>query len=297
MRGRKALTAKRKKAIVGYLFISPFLLGILFVFGKAVLDSIIYSFGQTDIQFHVHNVGFSNYYRMLFVEPDFVRDIVESIGSLTANVTVIVLYALFVSNILNRQLKGRGFFRAMLFLPVIIATGIVSKIESLDTVGMIAGAGQTTDSSLLGVHSIEQYLISMNFQTDITNILVSSIQNIYTIISCSGVQIVIFLAGLQTISPALYESARVEGATGWESFWKITMPMISPLILLNTLYTVIDSFTSSDNKVMDRVMGYINESVNYGYAAASAWLYFLVIILFLAILLPIMNRFIFYENK
>ena len=242
---KRCLTMKHKRAIAGLLFISPFLCGLLFIYGSAIVSSLIYSFSQTDAKFQFYSVGWDNYYHMLFVEPTFVREIVETFGDLVVNTVVIVLYSMFAAIILKRDMRGKGVFRALLFLPVIISTGIVDRIQSLDvmnTLNLVGSASQ--DTGLLGTLSIEQYILSMNLGSGLTNIVVNAIENIYTIISRSGVQIVIFLAGLQSISPALYESAHVEGATAWEAFWKITLPMMTPLITVNTVYTVIDSFTN-----------------------------------------------------
>ena len=292
---RRGLTMKQKRSIAGLLFISPFLIGILFLYGSAVFSSLRYSFSQTDAEFEFYWVGWDNYYRMLFVEPTYVREIVETVGGLLVSTVVIILYSLFTASVLNRNLHGKGIFRAILFLPVIIYTGIISRVQSLEVMGTL-GAVSAESTGLLGAGSIEQYILSMNLGTGFTEIIVTSIQNIYDIISRSGVQIVIFLAGLQSISPALYESAKAEGASAWESFWKITMPMMSPLIVVNSVYTVIDSFTSPDNIIMERVLGYINESINYGYASAAVWIYFVVIIAFLSIMLFVLSKFTYYEN-
>lgn len=294
----KRLSMKAKRSIAGLLFISPFLLGLLCLYGSAVMSSLGYSFSQTDAKFQFYSVGWDNYYRMLFVEPTFVREMVETVGGLIINTVVILIYSIFAATLLNRDLRGKAIFRALLFLPVIITTGIVDRVQSLEVMNTLPMSGGASGDAggILSSLSIEQYILSMNLGSVLTKVVVDAIENIYTIISRSGVQIVIFLAGLQSVSLALYESARAEGATAWESFWKITLPMVSPLIAVNAVYTVIDSFTNADNAVMDRVLGYINESINYGYASAAAWIYFSVIIVFLAVMLLLISRFTYYEN-
>jgi ABC-type sugar transport system permease subunit len=130
----------------------------------------------------------------------------------------------------------------------------------------------------------------------LTDLLTTVIDKVYIIIWKSGVQIVIFLAGLQAISKDLYESASVEGTTAWEAFWKITFPMISPIMLVNIVYTMIDSFMDSNNKTLDYILAVIYKNVDYGFSAAMAWIYFLCISLIMGIVVFLMSRKIFYMN-
>ena len=121
------------------------------------------------------------------------------------------------------------------------------------------------------------------------------VNDIYNIINRSGVQMLIFLAGLQSISPAIYESCSIDGATSWETFWKITFPMISPMILVNSVYTVIDSFTSADNQVMSFVTSYYEQSEVV--SSAMSWIYFAIVIVIVAVVASILSTFIFYQRR
>ena len=123
------------------------------------------------------------------------------------------------------------------------------------------------------------------------------LNNIYSIVNYSGVQIILFISGLQGISPSVYEAANVEGASGWDSFWKITVPMISPVILVNVIYTVIDGFTRSDNPIMELIDDVAFNKMNYGASSAMAWLYFAVVIVVIVALGFICNRFVFYQER
>lgn len=293
---------RSKKAIIGLIFVSPFIFGLIFIYFGAIAESIAYSFGKFDENYNNIIIGWDNYRRVLFVDPDFVRNVVESTGTLFVNTAVIIIYAIFVSVLLNRELKGKGIFRAILFLPVIISAGVISKIQTGDMASLfsqISSAGgdvSQVSNGLFQIETIKKYIMSLNIIPQISSIVASAIQNIYTIINRSGVQIVIFLAGLQSISPSLYESAKVEGATGWETLWKITMPMLSPLILVNVVYTVIDSFTNSNNPVIIKIYHYTMKTIDYGFSSAMAWIYFIVIIVILSIVLAIISRFVYYEN-
>jgi len=299
---RKRLTMKTRKSMFGLLFVSPIIVGIVFIYFRVLIKSIVYSFGKMDAQFINHFVGFENYKTVLFVNPDFVRDVMESVGMLLINIVVIIIYSIFVSSLINRDIKGKGIIRAFLFLPVIISTGVVSKIQSYDIVNQfssISNAGGNVSqiaNGLLQADMIEKFILSLNVIPQVSGIVVVAIQNIFSLISQSGVQIIIFLAGLQAISPSIYESAYVEGASGWEVFWKITIPMLSPLILVSVVYTVIDSFTNSSNKIIQSIYYYITQTVDYGISAAMAWIYFTLIIFILLIILPLLSRITYYNN-
>jgi ABC-type sugar transport system permease subunit len=163
-------------------------------------------------------------------------------------------------------------------------------VENIEA-GSAASAG-----GVFSEFDIEILLMSLNINETLTNIVVGAISNLYSIVTCSGVQLIIFLAGLQSISPAIYESATIDGATWWEGFWKITIPMISPLILVNTVYTIVDSFTQYGNTVMDAIYELIR-SGSYESASARSFLYLAVVGVLIAIVVPLINKFVFYENK
>ena len=138
---------------------------------------------------------------------------------------------------------------------------------------------------------------SIQIGTSTIEWITSLVNNIYDIVNRSGVQMLIFLAGLQSISPAIYESCYMEGASAWETFWKITFPMISPMILVNTIYTIIDSFTSADNAVMQTIQTVYNASGRMTESVAMSWIYFLIVILILAVIAGILSAFVFYQRR
>ena len=140
---------------------------------------------------------------------------------------------------------------------------------------------------------IERIFSSMQIGSGLVEIVVNLVNNVFNIVNYSGVQMLIFLAGLQSISPSIYEACQIEGATAWETFWKITFPMISPMILVNGFYTVIDSFTRSTNPVM----AYIDTIGNQSTQVAMSWIYFFVVFLIIAILGGIGSTFVFYQRR
>ncbi len=119
------------------------------------------------------------------------------------------------------------------------------------------------------------------------------INQVYNIAIASGIQIIMFLSALQTISPSMFEAAKIEGCTAWESFWKITFPMVSSMILVNVVYTVIDFFLKTDNTVMTKISEEVTK-LNYGVSSAMAWVYFLCVIIILGIISLIISKRVYY---
>lgn len=292
------LSLERKRNYKGYIFVAPLLLGLLAVFIPALVKAVRFSFSDiviTQTGYELQAVQWKHYHNLLFVDAYFVRNIAESVLQLLLQIILVLIYSLLIAVILNRKLPGRGFFRAILFLPILISTGVVTMADagSLTTVSTELA---TSGEGFFGGGGLENMLTSLQLGDSLTNIITAAVNNIYGIVTSSGIQLVIFLAGLQSISPAIYESAKVEGATWWETFWKITIPMISPIILVNTVYTVVDSFVSSTNPVMNTIYNTIMTNADFSMGSAMVLLYFLVVAAALAIAMGVANRFVYYEN-
>ena len=152
-------------------------------------------------------------------------------------------------------------------------------------------------SDIVNTMDITNLLGSMAVGTELVDYVVSIVNNIFNIVNRSGVQMLIFLSGLQSISESIYESCRVDGATPWETFWKITFPMISPMILVNAIYTVIDSFTSESNQVMTYISNVYSQAGGQTLSAAMSWMYFIIVILIIAVVALILSGFVFYQRR
>ena len=299
MKSRASLIKKRNQK--GYLFVLPFIIGLVLFFIPAVIQSFRFGFSDLrfiDIGYKADFVGFKHYERILFVDPDFVRNVVASLGTMLLSVVLIIIYSLLIAIILNKDIKGKGVLRALLFLPVVIATGIIARVDTANVLtsntGAVLGA-KPQAGEMFTSFDISELVSGLNLNNDLLNIVVDAVQNIYHIITRSGVQMLIFLAGLQGISPSVYESARVEGATWWETLWKITVPMISPLILVNLVYSIVDSFTAAGNTVMDRIFLSIT-SLEYSSASVMAFMYFIVVAVVLAGAFLLVRKLVFYET-
>ena len=307
---KKAASLDKRKARGGWLFVLPFVIGFVLIYLPIVLDSIKYSFHQIKLLggaagYELVPVGWANYRNALFVNPDFVKTLFTGLQTLAFDIPMILIFSLFMAVLLNQKMVGRAAFRAILFLPVILSTGIMETIEQQniigdymgETSGIDDGSGESAAADIVSSLDIERMFSGMAVGTGLVEYVASAINNIYDIVNRSGVQILIFLAGLQSISPAIYESVQIDGATSWETFWKITFPMISPMILVNAVYTIIDSFTTNSNAVMTfiaRTYSQVNGDV---VSSAMAWMYFLIVILILAAVAGVISAFVFYQKR
>ena len=300
-RKRRASSLDRKKARGGWIFVLPFVVGCVLVYFPILFESIKLSFCEDGlIPGELIFVGFDNYADALTVDPDFVKTLLEGLGQMAFDIPAILIFALFMAVLLNQKMAGRAFFRAVLFVPVIISTGIMETLEAQDVIagsvegGVEDGSGQE-ENALIGAADLQWLFGNMKVGGELVDLVAGMISNIFNIVNRSGVQMLIFLSGLQSISPAIYESCQIDGASAWETFWKITFPMISPMILVNAVYTIIDAFTRNTNSIMM----YINEvEKNFTYrSAAMSWIYFIVVIVIIAAIAGLLSAFTFYQRR
>ena len=308
-KARKGMTLRHREILAGYSFIGLWLIGAVFIFGRGLFDAIRFSLstitfgGETG--YTIEFVGADNYINILLQNANFNRFMVESLLSMFTNAIFIIFFSLFVALLLNRKFRFRGLARMVFFLPVLMASGAVSAAIA-DMLNMILGGASSTAASA------QQYMPSANapagFNADllfvtlfefglpptIINYIIIAISQVHTIISSSGVQIIIFLAGLQSIPPVLYEVAKIEGATAYETFWKITFPIISPLILTNYVYTIVNEYSNSTVFSLARETAFLN--LNFGVASAMSLVTSALILLILLISGYAISRYVVYMN-
>ena len=296
----------KRKARAGWIFVLPFILGIVFLYLPIVLDSVWFSFNTIKTVkgggFSLNPAGLKYYRDALFSDAEYVQKLVAGIKQLIFDVPAIVIFSLFIAVVLNQKMIGRAAFRAIFFIPVILSTGLMDAINVADTLGesmgegdIDTGSGTSATDEIISVMDIEMLFANMKVGTGLVTYVVKLVNDIYDIINRSGVQMLIFLAGLQSISPAIYEACDIEGATAWETFWKITFPMISPMILVNGVYTIIDSFTSESNIVMSYISGKYDAGREL--ATAMSWIYFVVIMAIIGIVALIASSYVFYQKR
>lgn len=312
---RKIKAAKipyeKKKGLYGYGFIALWFIGTLWLFIIPVLTSLWYSLcntqlldkagalekGMTSAGIYTEWNNFYNFQKAFTIDTTFLPKLGQALGEILPNTIVIMIFSLFIAVILNQKFRGRTLARAIFFLPVLIATGpVISVINGDMTSQGVSDAAQfSTLFKTDLVKDLLEFIGIYNLNQTFTTVIETITSDVLNLVWNSGIQILIFLSALQTIPPSAKEAAGIEGATAWEFFWKITFPYISPMILSNLVYTVIDAFVSTDNVVMEYVLDQ-SRNWEYGYSAALAWIYFAIVGVCLGIICVIINRFVYYEN-
>jgi len=308
---KKIPSLDRKKSRAGWLFVLPFLIGLVFIYFPILWESISYSFyNYTTVDGIVTKefAGFKHYTSAITGDAAFAQSLLTGLKEMAFDIPAILIFSLFVAVILNQKMVGRAAFRAIFFLPVVVSTGIMESVMT-SSYGASSGEmdlgmeGEEAAEQLQSSTALEGLLVSifegLGFGTGLVTYIASAVASISGIINRSGVQILIFLAALQSISPAIYESCQIDGATSWETFWKITFPMVSPMILVNAVYTIIDSFTTDSNSVMQLInktyMGVQEGSKHI--SAAMGWMYFLVVLAVVGVIAAIFSAYVFYQRR
>ena len=293
---RPSLEAKRVK--VGYLFTLPFIIGAAVAIVYPITVSVIYSFADITANasgYNIKFVGLGNYNNIFNIDPTFKRILLNTLKSTALNVPVVIIFSFFLASVLNTEFKGRGMARTVLFLPMILNSNLVKSILSGDAVmGSVTEKSSADTAQISG--AFEGFLSKLDIGTGVTDLLVSSVDNITNILAMSVIPIIIMLAGLQSVSKSVYEASYVEGATKWEVFWKISLPIVSPMILVSVIYCIIDSFTSVDNAVIEKVKAVSFTSLEFGLGSAMAWSYLLIVLAIVALVYLAVNRFVSYSD-
>ena len=301
-------TIQARRARIGTCFILPLIIGFLVFMVRPLIISLQMSMSQVNVgqgtmtPFNVTldilgvkmTLPLGNYNYAFVSDPDFTKLLVSEIGRMAINTIATLVMSFVIAVILNQDFKGRTFCRVIFFLPVILSSGVLPGIESQNAYFnlMTSISDAVSESSGVNLSQALQDLLSVSgVAREVFDVIFQMIDAIYDIIMASGIQIIVFLTGLQSISPSLYEAADVEGCSAWESFWKITFPMVSPLLLVNCIYTIIDFFMKNDNTVMEHINQVMyGTQMDFGAASAESWIYFGVALLFIGISTFIITR-------
>lgn len=265
----------KREALTGLLFVSPWIVGAVLFLAYPLITSFWYALNNiriTPLGKNFTFLGYGNFTQILLSDADFPTQLIDYLVSTIISVPVIVVFALIIAMMLNENIKAKGFFRLIFFLPVIIVSGPI--------LGMLnqQGAGSITAIDTQAISSAITTFLPSAIGEPIAEIF----ENMVTILWYSGVQVLIFLSGLQKIDRSMYEAAKIDGGSGWECFWKITLPTIKPLILLNCVYTVVFISNNDQNAIIELIKNAMFSGTaekGYGYASAMAWLYSIVVLL------------------
>lgn len=294
---KKDLTLTKRRSRVGLAFISPFLIGLALVFIPSMIKAFLFSINQLNITPQGYTLTFKGiefYKNALTEHASFSKELITSVVNMLVNIPLVIVFSFFISNILNTSFKGRTLVRSILFLPVIISSGVIISLTSVSVVDGVLTSGGGGES--VSTVDLSNLLISIGLPTTIISYLSQAVSHLYEVINSSGVQILIFLAALQTISPSIYEAATMDGATAWEKFWKVTFPMLSPYILTNTVYTLIDLLSSDRSSVLGVIVETAQVNLNYSLSTAMAFIFFAVVIVVLGVFVGLISRLVFYYD-
>lgn len=302
MKKKKALSLAQKKSITGLLFILPWLIGFIVYYLKSFFLSIQFSLSNIKIAetggYTADFTGFENFRYALLEHAEYNQILVNSLLDILIDVPFVIFFSLFIAILLNSRFKGRGMIRLIFFIPILLGSGAILSTLELATENIQGGAAAMpadfSPAAGVNVDSIFSTFIDMGLPFGIFDYIVGLVSRIYEIVRASSIQIIIFIAALQSISPALYEVSKIEGATTYETFWKVTLPMVSPLILTNVVYTMIDSYMNSE--VVDIAYETAFTAYNYGLSSAMSMLSTLVVCLVLMVICVLIARKTFYYN-
>lgn len=298
-RKKRVMSFKKKQIIAGYVFILPLILGAVILFLPNMVNSVVFSLNDIDVGNNGYTLvwkGFRYYYEALFVNADFIEQVLLSLKDMLVSVPVIIVFSLFIASLLNQKFHGRVVARAIFFLPVIIATGLITKVDM--DYNLVTNLSNRTELEVSGqLMNMAGFLSSLNFNETLIKIVVNAANGISTVVVSSGMQIFILLTAFQEIPISSYEAAMIEGASKWEIFWKITIPSISKQIIVTAIYTVIDIFAKTDNAIFNFISKIGFEGAQYGLAMAMSIIYLLTLGIMVAIIMLAISRMMRKEER
>ncbi|MBH1941139.1 sugar ABC transporter permease [Mobilitalea sibirica] len=294
---KKPKSMAYRNAVTGYLFTLPFIIGFIMFLLVPMFQSLRMAFSDVVFQDGITYdfIGLDNFKYAFTVDPDFYPNMIAELIQMAYSVPSIIIFSFFIAIVLNQQFKGRGLVRAIFFLPVILSSGVLVGLETNNSLmaGLKDVIAETSNLTSI-TDTVKKMILPEGVTIGPIMYVFDAVDQVYDIAIASGIQIIIFLSGLQTISPSMFEAAKIEGATAWETFWKITFPMISSLILVNVIYSIIDFFLKTDNEVMDLIKQTMVSKVEYGLSSAMAWTYFAVVAVIIGVVSAIISKKVYY---
>lgn len=283
--GKGKLTLEKRRSLSGYIFCLPWFIGFLVFQLYPLFTSFRLSFSKIDdlSGLKMSFIGFDHYVDLFRNDIDFLPAFYNSLKTTVLYTPFIVVIAIVISLLLNRDIKGRSFFRVVFFLPVLLGSGVV-----------MAQLGAA--ANIMQMPPVVERLVNYYFSANVAEFINGILSEIIRVFWQTGVQIIILLGGLQSIPDSYYEAAKVDNANGWDMLWKITLPILSPMIFLTVIYTIIDSFRSESNEISALIIETGFKNTNYEYGAAMGWVYFLVVGLVVILATVVFRRYVYYEK-
>ena len=304
LKKKSRLTLTRKRSAKGFLFIVPWLIGFLCFYLRSLFQTVQFSLSELTVSpgggYTLDFVGLDNFIYAFRAHGTFKQVLTTSVVNMLVDVPLITFFSLMLAMLLNKKFRGRTLMRAIFFLPVIInSEAILSamKVVASMMVGGLSSAGAEVSEAASSGVSIGYYVgmfSTLGLPSSLIDYVVGAVGRISNIINASGVQIIIFIAALQSIPGSMYEVAKIEGATAYETFWKVTFPMVMPHIITVVVYTVVDSFINSD--VVTLAYNTAFSEKNYGLSSTFSLVSTLITCGILAIVVRYIQKRTFYYN-
>lgn len=291
MKKRKARGIETLKSRYAFIFLAPWIVGMVFFFLVPIIQSAYFSFAQISIEIEgVRTIftGLENFDYVLFKDTQYIDNFIAAMTDMLISVPFILVVSLILAVLLNNKFRGRLFFRSLFFMPVIIASGAVLDLY------LGAASGNATEVAVneavsFGMIDFSEIFTALNLPAAVESYLSVALDNLFMLVWQSGIQIILFIAGLQSIPDLLYEVSKVEGATKWEEFWFITLPMLGRTMFLVIVFTIVENITKSNNQIISHGYNFFN-NMDYGRGSASLWFYFLVVGIIMAVVLVLYNK-------
>ena len=297
-KGGKILSYEQKKSKTGALLILPWFIGFVTFFLIPFIYAFVYSISTVKMTangIQVDIIGIAPYIKAFTTDVNFLQALSSSLGSMAVQIPMVLVFSMCLALVLNGKFKGRTVIRGIFFIPVIIANGIIVFILNQDVVAgsMMDGS---KNASLFQAIEFGSLLLNMGVPESISGIIMRAINGTFTLVWKSGVQTLLLMAGLHSVPKYVYEAVHMDGASAWETFWKITVPMVSPIIALCAFYTVIDVSTDNANLLVRYINEYATRA-QMSYSAMLSIIWCAIILFFVAASFFVTKRFVFYENE
>ncbi len=306
MKKRKKLTLLQKRMLTGYLFILPWFLGFAFFYVRSLIMTGQFAFSDIVINptggYSLDFSGFENLNYAFRVHGSFKQTLTTSIMNMVVDVPLITFFSLFMAMLLNKKFPGRFIFRAIFFLPVIMGSSAITSAMEMSEAMMSGGissmstemASDTSAGAMMNMDYFIDMFMNLGIPVKLLDYVTAAVARINDIIEASGVQIIIFIAALQSIPGSMYEVAKIEGATGYETFWKVTFPMVMPHIITNVVYTIVDNFAESE--VVELAYKVAFTDMNYGLSSVFSLVSTVITCIILVTVCGLISKYTFYYN-
>lgn len=288
---KRRMPYEKKRMWLGAIFVIPWTIGFIYFFLVPLIYAFVFSLNdmrilETGIEYT--SIGFTNYISAFTTDTTFIILMTQALPRILFQLPMIVLFSLFLSLILNVKFRGRIYVRAIFFLPVIIASGVIINILTNDSISSSMMSGETGSMLFRGIE-FQSMLFNFGLPGSVINAIMTIVNGVFELIWKSGVQTLLFLSALQSVPASIYEAADTEGATAWERFWKITFPLISPQMILCIFYTIVDTSTDYSNLII-RYISSLARQQQFSHSSALSIIWFVIVALVVAIAFLMMRN-------